>query len=128
MTISKSNFIVISTVMITILLLFQFSNISANYVSKSMYNQNAEEHVSISSTQILDREVLELPENYNTTEQGGDYWKPAQPGSEHCRRMVHLYKTHLPAFYEPSGIYSKPFLLLHNDYFKFHISMHKKGC
>ncbi len=92
MTISKSNFIVISTVMITILLLFQFSNISANYVSKSMYNQNAEEHVSISSTQILDREVLELPENYNTAIIGSPRNQEANIAEEWCIYTKRTYQ------------------------------------
>lgn len=78
--------------MITILLLFQFSNISANYVSKSMYNQNAEEHVSISSTQILDREVLELPENYNTAIIGSPRNQEANIAEEWCIYTKRTYQ------------------------------------
>ena len=48
--------------MITILILFQFSNISANYASKSMQNPNAESEVSISSRQALLDNALDMPE------------------------------------------------------------------
>lgn len=52
--------------MVTILILFQFSNISANYASNSMQNPNAEPKVSISANQTLLDDVLEMPENFNT--------------------------------------------------------------
>lgn len=47
MTISKSNFIVISVVLAAVLFLFQFSNISAQYTSQATKNKNAEPSIQI---------------------------------------------------------------------------------
>jgi hypothetical protein len=57
-----------------------------------MYNQNAEEHVSISSTQILDREVLELPENYNTAIIGSPRNQEANIAEEWCIYTKRTYQ------------------------------------
>ena len=123
MTISKSSFIVISTVMITILILFQFSNISANYASKSMQNPNAESEVSISSRQALLDNALDMPEEL----QYGYYRQSTQSGGKHCRGMVSLHQTYLPPLYEPSGILRGLFQILHSAYCEFHFCMYKKG-
>ena len=52
-TISKSNFIVISVVLAAVLFLFQFSNISAQYTSQATKNKNAEPSIQIQADSTL---------------------------------------------------------------------------
>ena len=111
MTISKSSFIVISTVMITILILFQFSNISANYASKSMQNPNAESEVSISSRQALLDNALDMPENFNTAIIGSPRNQEANIAEEWClytKRTYHRFMN----LREFSEVYSRYCTLL----------------
>lgn len=66
MKISKANFIVISITMITILILFQFSNISAIYTSQAMKNKNAEKDVTITLSDTIQAANLISPASYST--------------------------------------------------------------
>lgn len=66
MTISKSNFIVISVVLAAVLFLFQFSNISAQYTSQATKNKNAEPSIQIQADSTLLENKLENKTDYST--------------------------------------------------------------
>lgn len=78
--------------MVTILILFQFSNISANYASNSMQNPNAEPKVSISANQTLLDDVLEMPENFNTAIIGSPRNQEANIAEEWCLYTKRTYR------------------------------------
>lgn len=66
MTISKSNFIVISITLIAILFLFQFSNISALYTSKATINSNADKEITLTASTTIQSDKLHNTADYTT--------------------------------------------------------------
>ncbi len=71
MKISKSAFVTMSVTMIAILVLFQFSNISAIYASQAMKNANAEQDITITSNKTIQASKLHSPSTYETALIGG---------------------------------------------------------
>ncbi|MCI8779077.1 MAG: DUF2194 domain-containing protein [Lachnospiraceae bacterium] len=66
MKISRSNFAAISVTMIAILILFQFSNLSAIYASQAMKNANALQDVSITVNKTVQASNLLSTSSYTT--------------------------------------------------------------
>ena len=97
--------------MVTILILFQFSNISANYASNSMQNPNAEPKVSISANQTLLDDVLEMPENFNTAIIGSPRNQEANIAEEWCLYTKRTYRRFMN-LREFSKVYSRYCTLL----------------
>lgn len=96
MTISKSNFIVISITMITILILFQFSNISAIYTSQAMHNKIAETEIEITADQTIQSRELISPNTYTTAIIGSSSNQEANIAEEWCiytKRTYHRFSS-----------------------------------
>lgn len=66
MTISKSNFIVISITMITILFLFQFSNIAAKYTTRATTNEAPVTNQKLTAAKTIQAEDLKRKSSYTT--------------------------------------------------------------
>lgn len=102
MTISKTNFIMISITMIAILILFQFSNLSAIYTSEAMKNKNAEKELQITAEQTVQKENLKNEANYSTAIVGKFTYTEANIAEEWClytKRTYSRFDT-LEAFME----------------------------
>ena len=96
MTISKTNFIMISVTMIAILILFQFSNLSAIYTSEAMQNKNADQNVMITKEQTIQKEDLQQDSTYTTAVIGKFTYKEANIAEEWClytKRTYHRFDT-----------------------------------
>lgn len=97
MKISKSNFIVISVTMLTILILFQFSNLSAIYTSQAMQNKYASQTTNtVTEAQTITEESLCSQLTYTTALIGTDKQYETALGKEWCvylKRSYNIYPT-----------------------------------
>lgn len=84
MKISKANFIVISITMITILILFQFSNLSAIYTSQAMKNKNAEQNITITENDTIQAQNLFSSASYSTALIGSKSNRETNIAQEWC--------------------------------------------
>lgn len=91
MKISKSAFITMSITMIAILVLFQFSNISAIYASQAMRNANAEQDITITSNKTIQASKLHSPSDYETALIGGKNNLETVIAEEWCIYTKHIY-------------------------------------
>lgn len=67
MAISKSNFFIISTILLAVLFLFQFSNISARYVSQATTNETVtESYTKLNRDSAIETTTLMNEESYST--------------------------------------------------------------
>lgn len=84
MTISKSNFVVISITMITVLFLFLFSNLSTLYTSKATNNSNQDNSVHITANQTIENTDLVSSISYTTAIVGKEKDSKTQLAKEWC--------------------------------------------
>lgn len=84
MTISRTNFIAISVTMITILILFQFSNLSAIYTSEAMKNKNAEKDITLTADDTVQKEDLTTRSSYSTAIIGSPVNRESNLALEWC--------------------------------------------
>lgn len=84
MTISRTNFIAISVTMITILILFQFSNLSAIYTSEAMKNKNAEKDILMTANDTTQKEDLLTRTSYSTAIIGSTVNRESNLALEWC--------------------------------------------
>lgn len=84
MTISRTNFIAISVTMITILILFQFSNLSATYTSEAMKNKNAEKDITLTVNDTIQKENLQTRSSYSTAIIGSPVNRESNLALEWC--------------------------------------------
>ncbi|MCD7825404.1 MAG: DUF2194 domain-containing protein [Clostridiaceae bacterium] len=91
MTISKSNFIVISITMLAVLFLFQFSNISARYTSTATTNNNQKKTLQTTQSDAVQAEQLKLPETYSTAIIGSGDSKECSVAEEWCCYVKRSY-------------------------------------
>lgn len=109
MTISKTNFIMISITMIAILILFQFSNLSAIYTSEAMKNKEAEKEIQITAEQTIQKEDLKKDATYSTAIVGKFTYTEANIAEEWClytKRTYNRFDT-LEAFSENASSHCK---------------------
>lgn len=102
MTISKSNFIVISVVLAAVLFLFQFSNISAQYTSQATKNKNAEPSIQIQADSTLLANKLENKTDYSTAIIQNEIFSESIIIKEWCTYTKRSYRVFqdLESFYE----------------------------
>lgn len=91
MTISKTNFIAISVTMIAILILFQFSNLSAIYTSEAMKNKNAEKEIEITADKTIQSNDLMQETTYTTAVIGKFTYEEANIAEEWCLYTKRTY-------------------------------------
>lgn len=91
MTISKSNFVVISITMITILFLFLFSNISTFYTSKATNNSNEDTSVKITANQTIENVDLASTISYTTAIVGNEKDSKTKLAKEWCIYIKRSY-------------------------------------
>lgn len=101
-TISKSNFIVISVVLAAVLFLFQFSNISAQYTSQATKNKNAEPSIQIQADSTLLANKLENKTDYSTAIIQNEIFSESIIIKEWCTYTKRSYRVFqdLESFYE----------------------------
>lgn len=91
MTISKTNFIAISVTMITVLILFQFSNLSAIYTSEAMNNKNAAGEIEITADKTIQSDTLKVDTAYSTAIIGDISDREANIAEEWCTYTKRSY-------------------------------------
>lgn len=113
MKISKSNFILISITMLTVLFLFQFTNLSILYTSKATTNPNAETEVEITASQTIQSEQLESQTAYTTAIIGASSDAGTRLAEEWCTYQKRTYCRfeHLEDFYNNSSRQCKLLIL-----------------
>lgn len=84
MTISRTNFIAISVTMITVLILFQFSNISTIYTSEAMKNKTAEKDITLTANDTTQKEDLLTRSSYSTAIIGSTVNRESNLALEWC--------------------------------------------
>ncbi len=95
MTISRSNFIVISITMAAILFLFQFSNISARFTSDATINPPRKETVQTTRSDVIKEETLRQPNTYTTAIIGTEKSVEASMAVEWCTYLKRSYERFL---------------------------------